>query len=428
MFRIGPLVLTCLSLAYPAIGRSIYLDERWANGCDVAHTDGEDDTPNIYQALQDCPSGPIVFSANTTYNIFSPVELNHSDYSVSILGNLSFPTNMTAVQAAVNASTNGGFWIQLNGENVNVTGSEDPWSGWIVGHGQQWWDAYNQVARPRTFSFAVNNGYLYNLKFYKPIAWVVSLATASNVYAGNILIDARSNGSFPFNTDGIDGSGSNLLVEDAIIYNGDDAFTVGQNSVGTRNVTFRRAYVSYSSHGLSIGSLGKDPSQPSNVSDILFEDVFLENTLYGARFKSWVGGVGLAKNVTYRNIGVRNVSFPLYLTQSYVDQESPGAARVDNASVIMQDFTYDNFYGDINTFHPGDASCVSDPCWYYEEGADGTQAAILRCNPGTCQNFTLSNIHLRTQSGVPATLLCNNPPVDSPDVGFICQNGTFIAT
>jgi len=253
------------------------------------------------------------------------------------------------------------------------------------------------------------------------------LATASNVYVGNIIIDARSNGSFPFNTDGIDGSGSNLLVEDAIIYNGDDAFTVGQNSVGTRNVTFRRAYVSYSSHGLSIGSLGKDPNQPSNVSDILFEDVFLENTLYGARFKSWVGGVGLAKNVTYRNIGVRNVSFPLYLSQSYVDQESPGAPRTNNASVIMQDFTYDNFYGDINTFHQGDASCVSDPCWYYEEGADGTQAAILRCNPGTCQNFTLSNIHLRPQSGVPATLLCNNPPVASPNAGFVCQNGTYIS-
>ncbi|EPQ58845.1 pectin lyase-like protein, partial [Gloeophyllum trabeum ATCC 11539] len=387
-----------------------------------------DDTPNIYRALQDCPSGPIVFTPNTTYNILTPVQFNHSDYSVLIQGNLTLPTNVTAVQAAVNASSNGGFWIYFSGQNVSVLGSEDPWSGWIDGHGQQWWDAGNTIARPRMFGFAVDTGSLYNLKFYKPIAWVVSLATASNVHVGNTLIDARSTGSFPFNTDGIDGSGSNLLVEDSIIYNGDDAFTVGQNSVGTKNVTFRRAYVSYSSHGLSIGSLGKDPSMPANVSDVLFEDVFLENTLYGARFKSWVGGTGLARNVTYRNIGVRNVSFPLYLTQSYVDQEYPGAPRVNNASVIMQDFTYDNFYGDINTFHPGDGSCISDPCWYvlYSEGADGTQAAILRCNAGACQNFTLSNIHLRTQSGVPATLLCNNPPIDSPDPGFVCRNGTFV--
>ncbi|TFK47003.1 putative extracellular exo-polygalacturonase [Heliocybe sulcata] len=396
--------------------------------CTVVHSGDSDDSPAVYSAISSCPAGqPIIFSPNTTYNIFTPLVFNNSDLTLSIQGNLSLPTNITQVQAGVNASASG-FWFYFTGSRVNVTGSPDPYGGWIESHGQQWWDASNQIARPHLWGFAVDDGYMYNLKFLQPIAWTVSLSGANNVYVGNTLIDARSTGGFPFNTDGFDATGSNIIIEDSVIYNGDDAFAVGQGSVGSTNITFRRAFVGFQSHGCSIGSLGKDPTKPANVSDILVEDVFLENTLYAARFKSWTGGTGLAKNVMYRNIGVKNVTFPLYLTQSYVDQNSPGAPRVNNASVLMQNFTYDNFFGDINTFHPGDGSCVTDPCWYYEPGADGTQAAILRCNAGACSDFTLQNINLRPQSGVPATILCNNPPVDSPDIGIVCQNGTFVET
>ncbi|KDQ53106.1 glycoside hydrolase family 28 protein [Jaapia argillacea MUCL 33604] len=394
--------------------------------CAVAHVDGQDDTPNVLSAVKSCPAGqPIVFSANTSYNIFTPLTLTQSNLAVSILGNLSLPTNVTAVQAAVNATTNGGYWFFFNGTNVTLTGSSDATSGWINSYGQQWWDASNTIARPHLIGFSVKTGFISNIKLFKPIAWCFSLSGSYNVHVTNTLIDARSTGSFPFNTDGFDVTGSNILIEDSVIYNGDDALAVGQNSAGSTNITFRRAFIGYQSHGCSIGSLGKTPSSPANVSDILVEDVFLENTLYAARFKSWVGGTGLAKNVTYRNIGIHNVTFPIYVTQSYVDQNSPGAPRVNNASVVMQDFTYDNFYGDINTYNPGDGSCISDPCWYYEPGADGTQAVVMRCNANACQNFTLSNINLHTQSGVPATVICNNPPINSTVLGFQCQNGTF---
>lgn len=46
-------------------------------------------------------------------------------------------------------------------------------------------------------------------------------------------------------------------------------------------------------HGLSIGSLGKAGSV-ANVSNILFENAVMVNSLYGARFKSWSGGKGIA--------------------------------------------------------------------------------------------------------------------------------------
>jgi hypothetical protein len=47
-------------------------------------------------------------------------------------------------------------------------------------------------------------------------------------------------------------------------------------------------------HGLSIGSLGKN-GQVANVSNIVFENAVMIDELYGARFKSWSGGKGIAQ-------------------------------------------------------------------------------------------------------------------------------------
>jgi hypothetical protein len=65
------------------------------------------------------------------------------------------------------------------------------------------------------------------------------------------------------------------------------------------------------------------------------------NALYGARFKSWIGGQGLvsaahdvrpgieaktfvpqAENITWSNMRFSNVSYPLYVTSKYFNQGS----------------------------------------------------------------------------------------------------------
>lgn len=98
--------------------------------CVVAHTEGEDDTPNLLAAYDYCGHSDveIVFAANTTYNIvrprlspprlphlapkltrglpfllqWSPFELaNMSNVLVSIEGNLNFPENRTLIQEQV---------------------------------------------------------------------------------------------------------------------------------------------------------------------------------------------------------------------------------------------------------------------------------------------------------------------------------------
>ena len=118
-----------------------------------------------------------------------------------------------------------------------------------------------------------------------------------------------------------------MLFEDNVIFNGDDCLTVGSPA---KEIYFRNSYCN-GGHGLSIGSLGKGGAV-ANVRNVLyvihtpgksvslislskvrkcdhgkavvvlvFSDrgfIYLvpqENTLYGARFKSWTGGSGLAK-------------------------------------------------------------------------------------------------------------------------------------
>lgn len=108
-----------------------------------------------------------------------------------------------------------------------------------------------------------------------------------------------------------------LLISIIEIMNGDDAITIHH---GTRDFVFRDSTIGYETHGMSIGSLGKDPAKFENVSNVLFQNITMQGGLYGARFKSWLGGKGLVENVTWAGIKMTNVTFPTYITQTYQDQ------------------------------------------------------------------------------------------------------------
>lgn len=206
----------------------------------------------------------------------------------------------------------------------------------------------------------------------------------------------------------------------------------------SHNVTFRRNIVGYQSHGMSIGSLGQNQAVAADIQNILFDDNVATNILYGARFKSWIGGKGLAKNVTWSNIRMENVTQPILVTQTYVNQGSnqtqlvPGqvSGRPNNSSVIMEDFTFENISGSINSYNPGDGSCVTDPCWYNAglPQLDGTQAIIVECNTNSsCSNFKFAGIEIWPQKSEPSSVICFNATAElNPELGFSCQNGTFI--
>lgn len=336
------------------------------------------DSPAVAAAFASCSQDSvIVFSQGVNYNILTPISAkNLSNVEIKMYGNLHLPKNVSYVQDIVNTSntltySTALYWFVFSGPFIDYLGTGNVTTGWINSYGQAWWDmnAVNGTGtanRPHLMSFNTTNGSMRHFKSRKPIAWNVQLL-GSNITIADTVIDAYSTtSSFPFNTDGFDVTATNVKITNSVIFNGDDAIAVQS---GSHNVLFEGGTIGYQSHGMSIGSLGQNQASFANVSNIHFNDITVVNAVYAARFKSWVGGQGLAQNITWSNIRTYNVTFPIFVTQTYINQGSTQTqlengvvvGRPNNSTVVMKDFRWSNFTGTINTFSPGDGSCVTDP-------------------------------------------------------------------
>ncbi|KAK0209211.1 pectin lyase fold/virulence factor [Desarmillaria ectypa] len=394
----------------------------------VPHADGQDDTPGLTASLANFTSkSTILFQKGVTYNIFTPVKFPKlTNVEVVIEGNITYPSDIAAVQAIVASGHFEGHWFSFSGgDNVTLRGSTDPDWGWVDAHGQRWWDTMEQTNRPHGWSFSkISNGVIKDMKIWKPIAWNFATSGSSNLHAfNNIILAVSDNSAFPFNTDGFSAGGTNMLFENNHIVNGDDCITVGS---GASNIHFRNSYCE-GGHGLSIGSLGKNGAV-SNVQDVLIENVTMRDSLYAARFKSWSGGNGLARNITWKDIVLDNVPFPIYVTQNYWDQGLGTQPNSTNAnSTHIEDMTFQNFSGTIRDTPYVEGSCVTDPCWYHVANATGKEVIIFDLYPGTATNIVAKTIHATTQTGSIVDVMCD-PTTVTNDVGFKCRDGAYIPT
>ncbi|GKT43323.1 putative exopolygalacturonase X [Colletotrichum spaethianum] len=394
------------------------------------------DSAAIADAFTKCASNAeIVFLEGVEYKVYEPVVATKlSNVVITVNGNLSLPQDIPAVQKLVEVKGGSLTWFQVGGTNVQWIGSSDPDAGWIKSHGQAWWDLNKPGEagtpnRPHLMQFSVTNGVMKNMKSLKPIGWNFSIK-GKNITISDTVIDARSESSnFPFNTDGFDVGATDVTITNSNIFNGDDAIAIND---GAKNVLFKHATIGFETHGMSVGSLGSKVASPADVQNIRFEDVDVQGGLYASRFKSWIGGQGLARNITWSNIRVNNVTFPIFVTQTYYNQASAGGDRPNNSSVMMEDFTWEHFSGNINTYKPGDGSCTTNPCWYNSGlvNLTHTEAVIIECNTEkSCKGFQTRDIKIEPQSKTVPKVICMNAMPDlNPKLGFECANGTFVAS
>lgn len=337
-------LFNCTSLLALLCGRVAAQDLSVKKTCHVASSNGTaDDSPAIAAAFEMCgTNGTVAFAEGVNYNVLTPLHASGlSEVTIQMFGNLLLPTNLTYVQALYNAtigdSGDNFYWLSFEGSQVRYIGTPNVTTGWIQSFGQAWWDANPQNGtgvdgRPHLSLWNTTDSTIDHLKSLKPIAWNHRL-TGSNITVTNAIIDAYSTGGFPFNTDGFQCAGTDITITDSVIYNGDDAIAINS---GAHNVNVRRLTFGYQSHGMSIGSLGKNAASYSNVSNIFFDDITVVSALYAARFKSWIGGQGLARNITWQNVRLYNVTFPIYVTQTYIDQSSSTGERPNNSTVEIQ--------------------------------------------------------------------------------------------
>jgi hypothetical protein len=170
----------------------------------------------------------------------------------------------------------------------------------------------------------------------------ISGSKSGNTTVQGVTIRAPSNSP---NTDACDVDGTNILVQNCNISEGDDDFTCGGGTSGVllTNNTYG------SGHGISIGSY----TDSGGVSNITVINCTMNGTVNGIRIKSDNGRGGLVQNISYDNIGMTNVNFPIQIYGYYLEVGTPSSispyyaatqtvAAVTSETPIFRNITFSN--------------------------------------------------------------------------------------
>jgi polygalacturonase len=195
--------------------------------------------------------------------------------------------------------------------------------------------------------------------------------------------------TFPLNTDGIDPSGTDVLIERVYINNFDDAVAVKPNNGRNRSPCSERMLIRNSSIqfsvGMTIGSLS--PSAHTNcIRNIVFENIVMNDPIKGIYVKSNPGdvGTGIIEDIVYRNLtGFGSIWYPIWIGPQ--QQHQPNTVGNPCSFLFALDPT---------------ATCETNPLV-------------------TIRNISLIDVSFRNTLLVPGVFWCD--PV-APCTGFVVQN------
>ncbi|KAM0933313.1 putative endo-polygalacturonase [Dioscorea sansibarensis] len=150
---------------------------------------------------------------------------------------------------------------------------------------------------------------------------------------------------------------------------GDDCIAIGSgcSDVNVTQITCGPG------HGISIGSLGIDGST-SQVDQVHVSTCTLFNTTNGVRIKTWQGGSGYAKDISFEHMNMSAVQAPIVIDQYYCPDQTncpkkPSAVQLSNVK-----------YEDIHGTSTGKVAAISLAC----------------SDVAPCTGLIMSNINLET--------------------------------
>jgi polygalacturonase len=198
--------------------------------------------------------------------------------------------------------------------DIAITGK-----GTIDGQGSPWWPfAKTEGAkRPRIIQFRdCDKVLIAQVKLMNsPMFHIAVGGKSSNVTVREVIVRAPASTdpvNPSHNTDACNVTGKKILIQNCDISTGDDNYTCGGN---TSDVLITGCTYGYG-HGVSIGSPTK-----GGVSNFTVENCTFTNTECGIRIKSDRDRGGVLENLTYRNLHMTNVDFPILIYASYASKE-----------------------------------------------------------------------------------------------------------
>ncbi|XP_052204323.1 polygalacturonase At1g48100 isoform X2 [Diospyros lotus] len=243
-------------------------------------------------------------------------------------------------------------WLQ----NFTIQGT-----GIVDGQGSNWWSSSQTEKRfkhipeikPTALRFYSSyNVTIRDIRITNSPQCHLKFDNSGSVKVENVTISAPENSP---NTDGIHLQNTHdVEIQHSSIGCGDDCVSI---QTGCSNVHVHHINCG-PGHGISLGGLGKDRSVAC-VSNIIVEDSFLQNTLYGARIKTWQGGMGSVKNVSFSNIHVQDVKVPIMIDQYYCDKNF---CKNQTGAVSISGVKFDQIIGTYS-FQPIHLACSDHvPC------------------------------------------------------------------
>ncbi|KAF6159937.1 hypothetical protein GIB67_033021 [Kingdonia uniflora] len=193
-------------------------------------------------------------------------------------------------------------------------------NGVIDAQGSDWWSTCDYSkhffqrcpVRPTAVKITdCNNAHVKDLQIINSAQMHVVIHQSAYVYLNNVKI---------------------IAPEDSPNTDGDDCISIG---TGTSELYIYKIRCG-PGHGISIGSLGKNGSWDT-VENISVSHVDFWGTTNGVRIKTWQGGNGYARNITFEKINVHNARNPIIIDQFYCDHTH---CKNQASAVQISDISY----------------------------------------------------------------------------------------
>jgi len=364
----------------------------------------------------------VLIPESKEFYIFAAEVFNVHDITIQLDGRLVISNNITAFpQPSQFNHTFAALYIG-DSSNIHLTGY-----GQFDGQGYDWWwsiillEIHNRphmVAMERVEGIVIDNLYFTNSPNFH-----LRLHDIKDLHVKNITIyvdtesqhamlqksgnwhEERGVPTFPLNTDGIDPSGINILIEDVNIENYDDAVAVKPCSgectfsTCTENVLVRNSQVTLGV-GMTIGSV--PPKSTVNcVRNVTFDNIVFTKPIKALYVKTNPGteGTGIIDNITYKNIvGDGALWYPIWIGPQ--QQQQPGSKGTG-----------------CSFFYPIDDECPTQPRVpvtnihlsniTFTNGLE--LPGVLLCDPERpCTGFTFDHVSNEGEFGVQKEYVCKN--------------------
>ncbi|KAG4988730.1 hypothetical protein JHK82_031067 [Glycine max] len=217
-------------------------------------------------------------------------------------------------------------WIRFR----HISGLVIRGGGWglIDGQGSPWWNSYfnTEIKRPTALHFReCDYLFLSGLTHINSPKNHISINRCNNSLISKIHMIAPDESP---NTDGIDISqSSNIVIKNSKMETGDDCIAINH---GSTFISIIGVFCG-PGHGISIGSLGKNGAHQT-VEEIYVRNCTFNRTTNGARIKTWIGGQGYARKITFKDIILMEATNPVIIDQQYNPYDNVGGVRVSDVS------------------------------------------------------------------------------------------------